>query len=329
MSDFTQADRAFRVDTPLGEDVLLLEGFSGQEAMSSPFRFTLELLSKDDGIDPTGVLEQPVLVSMRLADGSDRYFHGFVSRFVQLGKSEDLTSYEAEMVPWLWFMSLSRDCKVFQQKTVLEIVEEVFSEYGNADFTNNCVQSYPSREYCVQYRESDLNFVSRLLEEEGIYYYFEHTSDGHTLTLIDDMSLIQPCPVQSTFEVTGSPEGWLDEDVIIQLQWEHVVNSGRITLRDYDYLQPSNNLEASRGGEGLEVYDYPGRYAEVAEGERYADILLEEERVDQQTLRGSSSCRTMSTGYSFDLSGYYAESANQNYVLTGCWHTARGGGYRS
>lgn len=329
MGDYTQADRAFRVDTPLGEDELLLEAFTGHEPISAPFRYTLELLSEDDAISPDDILEQPVCISLRLADDSERFFHGIVSRFVQLGKSEELTSYQAEVVPWLWFLSLSRDCKVFQQKSVIDIVEEVFSEYSNADYTNNCIQSYPPREYCVQYRESDLNFISRLLEEEGIYYYFEHTDQGHKLTLVDDTSVIEPCPVQSTYQVATTPEAWLEEDVIVEIQWEHLVNTGKVTLRDYDYLQPSNNLEASRGGEGGELYDYPGLYTDVSDGERYADIVLEEERADQQTLRGASTCRTLATGFSFDLERYYIDAANQTYMVVSARHTARGGGYRS
>ena len=169
MGRYSQADRAFRVNVPaLGEDVLLLEGFSGEEHVSETFEFSIEVVSENESIAPADVLRQPFVVSMRLADGSDRIIHGLCRRFAQLGQEEGLTSYQAEIVPWLWFLSLNQDCRVFQEMTVPEIIEEIFGKYPQADFENKCVESYSPREYCVQYRESDLNFVSRLLEEEGI-----------------------------------------------------------------------------------------------------------------------------------------------------------------
>jgi type VI secretion system secreted protein VgrG len=330
MGDYSQADRAFRVDTPLGEDELLLEGFSGAEQVSAPFQYTLEMLSKDDSIAPTDLLGQPVSVAVRLADGSDRFFHGLVNRFLQLGKSEELTSYQAEVVPWLWLLSLTQDCRIFQQRSVPDIIKEIFSKYSNADFEVKLVGSYSAREYCVQYRESDLNFVSRLMEEEGIYYFFQHSAGGHKLTLVDDASMIDPCPVQSTFEVATTPDDFLEEDVIIELQREHVVKTERVTLRDYDYLKPSNDLEATDGSDaGGEIYDYPGRYVELAQGESYVTLLLQERGAKQEVVRGASSCRTLTTGCSFDLTGYYLDDANQTYFVVGVSHAARGGGYRS
>jgi len=125
------------------------------------------MLSEEDGIGPTKVLREPLILTIRLPDGSDRVIHGLCNRFAQHGKDEDLTTYEAEIVPWLWFLSLNQDCRIFQQMTVLEIIEEVFGKYGQADFEKKCVESYQPREYCVQYRESDLDFVSRLMEEEA------------------------------------------------------------------------------------------------------------------------------------------------------------------
>jgi type VI secretion system secreted protein VgrG len=330
MGSYSQSDRAFRVDTPLGEDELLLEGFDGQEQVSTPFHFTLELLSEKDSIKADDLLGQPVSFSVRLADDSDRYFHGIVNRFHQHGKSEDLTSYEAEVVPWFWFLSLTCDCRVFQNMTALDIIEEIFGKYPDADYQLKCIGTCPEREYCVQYRESDRDFVSRLMEEEGIYYFFEHSSDGHKLTLVDDPSMIDPCGVQSEYQVATTPEAWLEEDVITELRREHEVNTERVTLRDYDYLKPSNQLEASQGSDaGGEFYDYPGSYTELNQGERYATLLLEERSSDYEVVRGTSTCRTLTTGYSFDLKDYYIADANQKYIVIGAWHSAQGGGYRT
>ena len=330
MGKYSQDGRAFRVDTPLGKDELLLEGFSGHEAVSEPFSFNLELLSENDSVAASDLLGQAVTISLRLADGSDRAFHGLVRTFRQLGTDEGLTNYEANVVPWLWFLSLAQDCRVFQQKSVLDIVEEIFGKYPDADYEIKVVGSYAPREYCVQYRESDLAFVTRLLEAEGIFYYFEHTDSGHKLTLTDDLSMISPCPVQASFELSPAPAGWLEEDVITELYREHAVLSEKVTLRDYDYLKPSNNLETAQGSSSVaEVYDYPGGYAELSEGERYATVSLQRRRATHEIVRGAGSGRTLTTGHTFDISGYYVDEVNQTYFVLGTWHSASGGGYRS
>ncbi|MCJ7628278.1 MAG: type VI secretion system tip protein VgrG, partial [Longimicrobiales bacterium] len=259
MPRYSQKDRFFRVDVPsIGEDVLLLEGFSGEEHVSEPFEFTLQLLSEETGIDPLKVLREPIVLTVRLPDGSDRQIHGICNRFAQHGRDEELTTYEAEIVPWLWFLSLNKDCKIFQKKTVLEILQEVFGKYGQADFDIKCVESYSPREYCVQYRESDLDFVSRLMEEEGIFYFFQHSGEGHKLILADDRSAVEACKGQEIFRVEQSPDVRDDEDVITELEREHQVYTAKVTITDYDFAQPSMNLESSASDEDYEeIYDYP------------------------------------------------------------------------
>ena len=196
MATYTQAERPITVSTVLGEDVLLLQGFAGEEGISMPFWFTLDLLSEDPSIDAKKLLHSPARVTTRLANGDERPIHGRINRFAQLDRQGELVSYRAQMVPWLWFLSLSSDCKIFQNLSVLEIVEQVFKSQGYSDFQIKCTRSYPKREFCVQYRETHLNFVSRLLEEEGIFYFFEHSDDKHVLTLGDSPNAATPCPGQ-------------------------------------------------------------------------------------------------------------------------------------
>ncbi len=329
MPPFSQADRAFRVDTPLGTDVLLLEGFSGQEAVSRPFKFTLELLSTDASIDPLALLRAPVSIAIRLREGAERIIHGRVIRFAQGERTEGLTSYEAEIAPWLWFLSLSADCRIFQDQSVPEIIEAVFGDHADAAFENRCVNSYPPREYCVQYRESDLNFVSRLMEEEGIFYFFEHSDSGHTLVLADDADAIQPS-AQARAQVNASPDT-AEEEVILDLRREHAVYPSAVTLNDYDPLHPSLSLYIMALAEDDygEVYDFPGGYVELSEGERYASLILEERSSQKEVVRGSSSCRGFQSGCKFELLDYYRRDANQPYLLLSVQHMAGGGGYRS
>lgn len=329
MSEYTQAGRPMRVETDLGEDVLLLEGFSGREGISRPFTWELDLLSEEPDIDPADVLRTPMLVTIETPSGEDRLVHGRVRRFVQVGRSEELTSYRAEIVPWPWFLSLTRDCRIFQEMTVLQIVEDVFETQGYSDYDVRCTRNYPEREFCVQYRETHLDFVSRLLEEEGIFYFFEHETSKHTLVLTDDNSAVEPCP--------GLPEARMstprvpEEDVVTDLVREHGVHAGEITLTDYDYLQPSLSLESSISGEGAgEVYDYhPGRYTSREEGERQARLLMELREAGRHVARGESSCRAFRSGFRFELAGHFDSAANQPWTLVELHHTGSAGDYRS
>jgi type VI secretion system secreted protein VgrG len=330
MGDFSQEGRTFRVDTPLGTDVLLLQRLQGDEGVSTPFHYTLELLSEDDGIDAASLLRQAVAVTVTLPDGSERTIHGLVRRFIQLGQQEDLTAYRAEVVPWLWFLTLSQDCKIFQNKSVPDILQEVFDGLGYADYEIRCSASYAPREYCVQYRESHFNFVSRLMEEEGIFYFFEHTADKHLLVLGDMPTTFADCPGQSRARMATEEGPWQDEDVVTELTLETAVHLGKVTLRDYDFTRPSLNLEtAASGADSEEVYAYPGGYLELSDGERYAALLLEEGECPGRVVHGRGNCRAFQSGYKFELTEHYRPDANGRYLITSVSHRAEAGDYRS
>src|SRR6266545_4601057 len=233
MPAFKQENRPIRISTVLGTDVLLLQGFSGQEGVSTPYSYTVDLWSEDAAIDPTRLLNTAVCITLQVP-GGERPIHGRISRFTQLERQGELIGYRAEVVPWLWFLSLSSDCKIFQNLSVLEIVEQVFQAQGFSDFDVQCRRSYPTREYCVQYRETHLNFVSRLLEEEGIFYFFEHSNSKHVLVLADDNSAVKPCPGQPAARLTTTAAAWQEEDVVLSCECEDAVHTGKVTLRDYD-----------------------------------------------------------------------------------------------
>jgi type VI secretion system secreted protein VgrG len=330
MANYSQADRPFKVETALGPDVLLLQGFSGQEGVSTPFSFTLDLVSEQASVSANDLLRTQAVVTLELAGGERRVIHGLINRFVQLGQADQLTFYRAEIVPWLWFLSLSSDCKIFQNLSVLEIVEQVFKDQGYSDFEVKCVKNYATREYCVQYRETHLNFVSRLLEEEGIFYFFQHSKAKHILTLADDASAVKPCPGQSTVRISPMPEAAYEEDLVTAFEREQAAFIGTVTLRDYDHLQPSLSLESSVSGDGREeVYDYPGNYTQLEDGERLARLQLEEREAWHEIVRGESTCRSLQSGYSFDLQDHYLKEANQTYQLLQVRHSARAGDYRA
>ncbi|HEU4628433.1 MAG TPA: type VI secretion system tip protein TssI/VgrG [Gemmatimonadaceae bacterium] len=328
MSTYSQAGRKFRVETPLGPDELLLERFTGEEAISTPFLFTLHVVSENDAIDPAALLRKPVSVTLELPDGDPRVIHGLVRRVVQLDRSGPLTNYRVEVVPWLWFLSLSSDCRIFQEMTATEIIEQVFKDLGMSDFKLQCIGSYAKRDYCVQYRESHLDFVSRLMEEEGIFYFFEHTASKHTLVLADAKSAVKPCPGQAEARMSPQANPSLHEDVVLDAAFERVARTGKVSLTDYNFLTPASSLDVTvNGREPEEVYDYPGEYAARPDGERYASLRLDAHEAGADVLSGSGTCRAFQPGYRFALKGHYRRDRNAQYLITRVTHSASSGGF--
>ena len=327
MSLFSQEGRLLRIKTGLPEGDLLLGGFSGREAISQPFLFECDLLSEDSAVDPKAVLEKPVTIEIALPDGDSRFINGVCRRFMQQHRRDPLTSYRAEVVPKLWFLSLSRDSRIFQEKSVLDIVETILAENNVADFDIKCTKQYPKREYCVQYDESDLDFISRLLEEEGIFYFFEHTDGKHMLVLADANSAAPDAIGTTTAHLAEQARS--SEDVVLGLQAEHSVYVGKSTLRDYNPLDPKIDLEAAQSGDGRaeEIYAYPGGYTEKEEGQRYAKLRLGQAETFREVVRGSGTMRSFVCGHKFDLRNHYRPDLNQTYLLTEVRHYASAGDF--
>jgi type VI secretion system secreted protein VgrG len=319
----TQATREIIVDTPLGPDVLVLRSFQGQEAISRLFAFELDLVSEESSIKYDDIVGQPVTVRVSLADGSARYWNGFVSRFVQAGRDSNVAVYHATVVPWLWFLDQTTDCRIFQNKSVPDIIKQIFHEYGFRDFSLSLYGDFVKRDYCVQYRESDFNFVSRLMEEEGIFYFFEHEKSKHTLILANDPGAHKPCPNQPSARYEGTSGGWQDDDVILQWLQEQEVRPGVFTSSDYNFETPTANMQSSVNGKGKwEVYDFPGEYTKRADGDKLVKVRLQEQQMPLCIARGTSDCRAFSVGYKFKLTEHYRSDLNQEYVLTSLRHSA-------
>ena len=330
---YTQENRLMAIATPLGEDAVLLSALSGDEGISRLFRFDLELLSVSDSIDFNAIVGQNVTVRLTLASGKDRYFNGFISRFSQGGRDRDLISYHAEMVPWLWFLTRKSDCRIFQKMKVPDIVKQIFDEMNFKDYKLQLYGDFVEREYCVQYRETDFNFISRLLEEEGIFYFFEHQDGIHTLILANDPIEHKPCPDQPQGRYEGASGGAAQEDDII-LEWraQQEMRPGVYAQADYNFEQPSQVLQASVAGKGsYEIYDYhPGEYRRVPEGDGLVRTRLQELESPTLVARGSSDCRAFTSGYRFDLTEHYRSDMNQAWVLSALRHTAsQPGDFRS
>ncbi len=326
----TQIDRPFRVKTTLGDDELLLDSFAGVERISDPFRFVLRLLSANANIDIQSLLTTPVVLTISLKDDQERNIHGNICRMKLLNIGSDgMAAYEAEVVPWLWFLTLFSDCRIFQNMSVPQIVEQVFKDRGFNDFKDSLQGTYSPREYCVQYRETDFNFVSRLLEEEGIAYFFEQTEAKHTLVLADDVNSFTPCPNQDTARFTFSEGGRLDDDVVVSLEAEYRVQTGKASLKDYDFTKPNTTLLGTlQSARPAEAYDYPGNFSLKDDGDKYARVRLEELETGIATVRGEGNCMSFASGYTFTLSSHFRDSANMDYTLVMVEHRGRNTSYR-
>jgi type VI secretion system secreted protein VgrG len=320
---FTQENRQIAIKTPLGDDKLLLRAFHGKEAISQMFSFELELLSEDDSISFDDMVGQRVDIRIALADGTPRFWNGFVSRFSQSGRDQNLCVYHATVVPWLWFLTRKADCRIFQKKKVPDIIQQIFSELGFHDFSLKLYGDFVEREYCVQYRETNFNFVSRLMEEEGIFFFFKQEEGRHTLVLANDPAAHDLCPNQPKARYELSAGGWQDDDVVLRWRSERELRSGAFSYTDYNFETPTVSLFSTVNGQGkYEIYDYPGEYKRRSEGDQLVRIRLEEEDAPQVVARGESDCRAFTTGYRFELTDHYRKDLNQAYVLTALEHKA-------
>ena len=195
MAAYTQTGRYLSATTPLGKDVLLLTAFEGDEELSRLFTYRLEFLSTNEALDPKAIIGKSVNWAVQPAGGQPRYFNGLVRSFSAGGKQvRQVRAYRAEVVPWLWLLTQTSDCRIFQNKKPPDIIKQVFDDLGLRDVQISLRGDYPALDYCVQYRETDFDFVSRLMEEFGIFYFFKHTADKHMLVLADDKSAYADCP---------------------------------------------------------------------------------------------------------------------------------------
>jgi type VI secretion system secreted protein VgrG len=329
---FTQAGRALRLDTPLGKDAVLVRGVSGQEVVSQLFRFQLDLVSEDDALSFDGIVGKNVSLHVETLD-AQRGLNGFISRFSQGGRDERFTYYRAEMVPWLWFLTRTAGCRIFQQKTAPDIIKKVLDERGFRDYDLRLYNAYRQREYCVQYRETDFNFVSRLMEEEGICYFFEHAQDGskHTLVLADDPAAHKPCPGQPKARCDFAVGGRRKEDLITEWRAEQEYRPSAWAHTDYNFETPSTSLMVTVKDQGqYEIYDYPGIYMKKGDGDQLAKKRLQETLAFKSRATGKSNCRCFTAGSAVEVTDHYRRDMNQKWMLTGVYHQfTMGGAYSS
>lgn len=353
---YTQEHSPLEVTTPLGKDKLLLVGFTGSEAISQLFCFRLELLAKNQTeVAFDKLLGEKITIRLRLPDGEDRYFNGICSRVSQGERDATFTSYGMEVVPRIWLLSKKAQSRIFQQLSVDAIIKKVLEGF---DVSYELQGKFHPRDYCAQYRETDFNFLSRLMEEEGIYYFFKHDANSHKMVVANTPSSHSDMPHMNRIifeEVVG---GKRDENRIYGWEKAQELRSGKYTLWDHCFEIPHKRLEAQAniidsvqvgkvvhkpkvgGNDKLEIYDYPGEYAQRFDGvdrgggdrsddlkkifednTRTVDIRMEQETVPGIILQGTSNCRHFVSGHKFTLERHF--NADGEYVVVGVGHVAR------
>lgn len=318
------------IDTPLGKDVLLLDAFEGEEALSRLFSFSLEMRSSVGSLQLDALVGSAVGVTLTEAALGERHFHGIVSRFSYHGSAGDFSRYSAEMVPRLWLLTLGRDRVVYQNQTTVAIVTALLDENTIA-YRNALTGKYTAREYCVRYDETAFDFICRLMEEEGIFWFFTFADGEHTLVLADAPSVHVACARTTMLRmVSGGTSGALsklDELSRFDVAGQMVVQGQ--ALSDYVFETPGTKLLASsqgRRGRGVD-FAYPGRHASVPDGAARAQRRVE--AFQAQAIRGTGEGVSpfLSAGAKFTLTGHERSELNAEHVLCGVRHRARDGAY--
>jgi type VI secretion system secreted protein VgrG len=316
--------RVMEIDTPLGADVLLFHGMSAREEMSRLFEYQLDLLHDPDKphVNLDDILGKNVTIKLALPDDQTRYFNGYVTRFAEGGMHGRYRRYTATVRPWLWFLTRTSDCRIFQEMTVPDIIKAVFADHSAADFKLELTSTYRKWIYCVQYRETDFNFVSRLMEEEGIGFYFRHTDGHNTMVLTDSPGKHTP--------VAGYEKlSFISETKQVKPDFEHIsgwdfareIQPGVYVHDDYDLERPSVELKTNKmlprsyKPSDYEIYDYPGHYVQVNDGQQYASVRINELGTEFERAQAVTNARGVAVGAVLKLQDHPREDQNRDYLI--------------
>lgn len=320
---FTQQNSAMSVTTPFGADVLILDTFHGAEALSQPFKFSLAMRAAKATLDPAAIVGKTMTVKFQIPKGPKRYFSGIASRFLHTGSDDAFSFYTAEMVPTLWLLTLSRDRKIYQQKKADVIIKEVLGDFAVV-FDAQLTGTYGMREYCVQYDETPFDFISRLMQEEGIFYFFTFADGVHTMVLADTASAHKVCTDSSDLKYFPDQDGRRRMTIVNQLELENRLVPQKFAYGDFNYLTPSTGLLAEADGalgKGKQ-FVYPGKHAVVADGKTHANVRSQASQSLAVICRGTSYSYPLTAGTKFNLTGHPRPALNTALVLRSVTHWA-------
>ena len=321
---YVHRDDFLSVSTALAADTFLLSNVQGTEGISELFRFTLTMHSSSSDLKGADVIGKPATVTFTAQDDLKRHVSGIVSRFTYMGTHADFAIYTAEIVPSLWLLTLGKDRVIYQNMTAPEIVSAVLKEFG-ITFELSLSGTYALREYCVHYDESAFEFISRLLEDEGIFYYFEHSEGAHKMVMADSNTTFAPCTNAATLYMRENTSNLGDINALQRFEQNERLVIKTHAVDDYNYLTPSTDLFAKVDGKTVNRsldYEYPGRYLTVSEGAARASIRVQEHQADRELGTGESRCPHLVPGSRFALEDHPRSELNADHIVRGVQHFA-------
>jgi type VI secretion system secreted protein VgrG len=329
----SQESRVAKIETPLGNDILGLARYDITEGLSELFEWRAEVVAEDHKvIDFSQYMGQGCTITHK-SYTSNRVYHGCLVEANYVGVRGRFIVYNLIMRPWLWMLSRWHECRIFQQKTVPDIIKEVFQNRGFSDFEFRLHESHEKREYCVQYRETDLAFVSRLMEEEGIYYFFEHSQDKHVCVMTDSKAghrKVQGLEKITWASVTGTD--WFVQEYLFDWHSEKRLRTAKVEYNDYDYKKPGKSLKANSQGQAkqkFEFYDHPGNYIDTGLGEHRAKVRQEGEQALDGRRYATGDCAQLYPGGLVKLEKHPEGSENQEYLVVRTTHSYSTESYES
>ncbi len=336
----TQDNRHASVTSALGKDVLLFQRMTGSDQLGRLFEYRVEVLSTDLDVSIADVLGTPMTVHLELPDESERHFHGIVTRFSSIGREAKMARYEAVLRPSLWLLTRSSNCRIFQDKSVIDIVKEVCADSVYAGLIDLAVTgvsgTYAALPYCVQYRETDFNFVCRLLDSVGIYFYFTHESAKHTMVLADSFNAHSAIPGFASLHYSGNDEQ-ADRESVFSWEAAGEIQSSTYVLTDFDFekatssinggLLAKSTLAAGFGQPAYEQFDYPGNYIVAATGQKLARARMEALNGQCEQIRAKTNVRGLFPGGLFSLEEHPNSDFNREFLVTACEYAIHGDVY--
>ncbi|MDX8346591.1 type VI secretion system tip protein TssI/VgrG [Cognatiyoonia sp. IB215446] len=314
--------REFTITTPLGPDTLLFSRMQGHDAIGECFAFDIDMISEDLDIAAADLLGQGITLRIGHEDEEPVFLHGLVDRLSMIEITDRQASYRAQLRPWLWFLSKSTDNRIFQNLSIVEIIEEVFAAYPAAKFENRLQNTYDPIPYCVQYGESDLDFLMRWMEHEGIFTFFEFEDGAHTLILVDTLSALAPADGQEQIAFSPDlPPSFENRDFITRWTWDAQVTTGEFTHTDYDFTKPAADLMGKSVNPGehdlgdLEAYHYPGTYTELDRGDALAVVRMQTLKSPCARACAQATARGIHSGHLFELTDFWREAENAEYAI--------------
>jgi type VI secretion system secreted protein VgrG len=325
--DLTQDNRLLAIETPLGKDHLLLTSISGDEHISRLFAYQVDMLSLDRSIKPESLIGRKVKIIVREGRDNSRPIHGMVAQF-HAGPItfRDCRRYTAKVVPWPWFLTHSSDCRIFQHLSIPEIIEQVFGLFGFADYQVSVSRSdYPKQEFCVQYRETAFNFVSRLMEQAGLFYYFRHDDDRHVMVIADKNVSFHDLSVPVlVYTSSNDPKGQ-----VVSWQHSYTFRPGRWAQTDFDFEVPTKSLLTSEttvlklaNADRFERFDYPGLYVDKGKGADSTRTRMEAEEAAYHIVEGRGHSIRLAVGAKFKLQDHPCQDPKEPYVISHVHHEA-------